>query len=186
MGQYLAIGLTMRVVASIEDARDSLEGAELRAVVQQFLPDLGIFDEPTAPNRPRQLQMALRSDVWEKGLPNLLAALYPHLDRYATEQHARVIEELRATPPKCWEDLAKHGPAHFSCLKWEQPFPEFGTPDFPFRPRVRLNFDMVQLFREGKMIAECWRQSFRFLQRCMHGCFAQHELAKALRVYFTA
>lgn len=186
MGQYLAIGIALRVVAADEEAKSPLEEAAVRQVVETLLPQLDVFEAQPPSEDGRHFEYRLSRKVFEDGLLPLLEAIYPRL-RSPDDAAARtrVLEQLRATSRERWLDALVSKELASSCLWWERPFPDFLRAGVPFQRQVRLSFDMVGLFAEGKMLAECWRDSFSFFQLCIHQTFAGHELAKALRVYFS-
>lgn len=184
MGQYLAIGIAWRVTATDEEARPPLGEVAVRRVVERLLPRLDIFAPPSPSEDGRRHEYLLSQQVFQDGLLALLESIYPKLGSADdAAEHTRMIEQLRATPSEHWIEAIRNHELSAACLHWERPFPDYLRADVPFKWRVRLDFDMITLFSEGRVLAECAHDSFRFFQHCIHRAFAGHELAKALRVY---
>ncbi len=191
MGQYLAVGLVTEVLVFLprgaEPPKVPMTEEALRQRVNKFLPALDIYEPSPSPDDEALYQLQLRPSVWQGGLLPLLADIYPHLDpgQRGAEEHAEVLELLRATEPSTWLDLARERDHRFLCFGADRPFPELDSDDAWPRRRVQIHFEIVRLFLEGKVLAEEYRKSFRFFQHCMQVTFARHELAKALVVYFS-
>lgn len=182
MGQYLAIGITTRLSVRLIEPRYKVEEPAVRAAVMRHLPDLSIFDN-CHPWDGTSLTYELKAPIWESGLIELLEEVYPRLRGSSDGAQDSVLNALRSTAPQDWVAVAKSG--NNGCFFLDHPFPDTELLDASFRPRVELTFEMVGLFLEGKMMAECWKESFRFFQYCIGRTFSEHALAKALRVYFS-
>jgi hypothetical protein len=184
MGQYIAIGITTHVIVSLSEGKSKAGAEELRGALKQFLPELSIFKSEPVPERPGSLGFALEAPVLEAGLLPLLREAYPLLISDATE-YEPVLAKLRSVPPSEFGALLDGGQHSSWCFGRDRPLPDFTRLTKGMRPQVRLDFEMIRLFCEGKMIAECWQESFRFFQHCIHHRFAHHKLSQALRVYFS-
>jgi hypothetical protein len=186
MGQFLAVGITTRIVVDKEDvdkARVNFDDvvAEMRRSMNF---DANLYDWI---EQDGQWVWQLKSHIWEGELLEFLKAFYPSL--YAIpngdEDYNVVLGELEKTEPHTWMGLAEE-------KQYEQfQFDRYCAKEYlvfrnkHFLPRLRVKYQMVLLALEGKILMETYGVLFGFFAFAIQKAFADFKLARTIRVYIT-
>ena len=183
MGQYLALGLTHRIAASIEEIRKAkITNEELCQEMQQsFSVGMELYDEKETDTN---LVFSLKNEIMETDLISFLKELYPLVyDAEAMKEYEDVLKTLHSTPPTKWMAAANQK-SNFA----------FQIDDYiriirlskPFRPEIRLKFSSVILkLGYGKIVTEGISDFAYLFNHCFHETFKKHRIAKAVRAYLT-
>ena len=184
MGQYMAVGITFQIYVQLERVPKVPfpKGTLAEALAKLTRYDLALFDLMESDDA-AGAAFALKRDILYSGLVPALEDFYSAFRREYSEHDATVLKELRRTHPEGWLDLARQGKLY--SFQYDRPMRDSYSLDLPFRPKAVLQSENLRLSAEGKVVAECWREHFAFVQHCMRRCFAQHRLAGALTMYLS-
>lgn len=179
MGQYLSIGIVTKIgvsKAEVDKAELSLEQLQ-QEMTQNFRYASEIYDTN---EKEGVYYFQLKEDIINKQLLPFLKSIYPFLYD-DSEYYDDVIEKIEKSPSSQWLSWAKEKPEEAFQLDeyGEQDHLQVGFSD------IRINYDVIMLSMEGKIMMEVYGRQFNFFQYTMAEAFKEFTLAKALRVYIT-
>ncbi len=189
MGQYLAIGLPYRIVAFLETSSRydvSLEDVcnEMRRVHYY---DMNLFAGEVSDHS--RFVFTLKDEPLKDGLVPFLEDFYPKIYpatcRTEEREYPQAIETLRNMPFEQWLDFAR-AKENYAFQMDDAAAISYLEIQKDFRPTVELRFECLLFYLGyGKVITEGLGDFERFFKHCFHEAFAQHPLAKAIKIYRT-
>jgi hypothetical protein len=189
MGEYLATGLIVKASypkSILQEAKWTQQEFEKFLLAKAGL-DASLYDVSEAADyrKKEYLQYALKPSVLTKeNLLPFLREFYPQFFDSNADSYTGTLAVLENTKDDKLLTLAED--------KSEIPFQydAYAHPDYfrlpiDFRPNVQVNYNMIMLAMEGKLMTEGISSHLRFFQRCVQEHFAQFVLAKTLKIYTT-
>ena len=181
MGQYLAIGITTKLIidkSKLEKAKLSIDEAkEALTKKYHFVQDLYNFDEDN-----ENYVFTLKDELVHTQLLPLLRELYPLLYQDETD-YSDVLKKLTDKDPSTWLQWAENKPEHAFQMDG------YGERDYikgkSFSRSVPIYHYSLMLSMEGKIIMETYGRHFTFFKYTMMKSFPEFNLAGAFRVYIT-
>ena len=186
MGRFMALGLTHSIFTSLEGLhKKKVTREELQQEMQRSLYfDINLYDEAETE---KSLVFTLKDRVLETGLIPLLESIYPMVYRKPEEDgYPDVLKRLRETPHTEWMDMTREKRSYaFQMDNYAGPC--YVEIQKDFLPEIELGLHCVILYHGyGKIIMEGIGDFTSFLNRCIHGTFKDHPLARAVQVYITS
>jgi len=185
MGQYLAMGLTYKISASLNEMKKKqISKEELRQELEQnLLFDMKLYDE-TETNK--SLVFTLKNQELEKGLIPFLEVFYPvAYGKQKEKKYEAVLRELQATPSTQWLELAEEN--RYYAFQYD-PYAEPGYISFskPFNPGIGIDFGCIMLTAgHGKIVTEGIDNLMGIFKYCMIGTFKEHPIVKSMQIYIS-
>jgi hypothetical protein len=176
MGQYLAMGLTHKISASLNEMKKEKISKEelLQQIEREMLFDMTRYDETSTD---RSLVFTLKHQLLESDLIPFLEAFYPiAYAKNEAEHYHGVLECLKSTPATQWLELAEK--KRFEAFQFdrygESRYIEFSK---PFRPCLRLSFDFIILqLGYGKISTEGIENMMDLFKYCMTETFKEYPI----------
>jgi len=186
MGQFLAMGLTHKIIMPLDDIRKrKISNEELRQKIERsLLFDLNLYDETETD---KNLLFTLKNQVLEKDLIPFLEVLYPLVYKEdEADEYLDLLQQLRSTPAMNRVNLAeeKNNYAFRYDVYGESQYIRFLEKDF--RPTIRVDFTNFMLYSGyGKIVTEGINDFLIFFKYCMIETFKEYPIAKSMQIYIT-
>jgi hypothetical protein len=183
MGQYLAIGLTIRYSASKKEAKNLILD-EIGAKMTKkygFEPSLYTFEETE-----QNWNWQIKDDILEKELISFLEVFYPLLAEYVQlSDYKDVLKKLKQNQLSEWMIFLKDKEFYdFQIHDYNEPN-WLSFDEKPFRPSVEVYFQTIGLAMAGKIMFESTGGFLQFFESSIRKNINTYELAKTIRVYVT-
>lgn len=181
MGQYLAIGLRLKVAMNKKDLDNRQDGVTSDDVFSRIEKKCNLNEIYEKTEKENYFVYSLKEDILDKELIPFLRKFYslryPNDTDYGT---ARVIEELEKI-----QDTS----SRLTILR-ERRYPTYQDGDeFDYYEikglwdSVRISCSNAILSLDGKIIMECYGDVFAFFRRCIISQMSEFKLAQALSVW---